>query len=148
MLVYQVIPNRDPQAWSWDTIMLILRWPSDGLKRLEDSNHKTFIRKITDYFKPSSNMFSRLELESQKTRQHGRIGCALLDFLLAASSLDPETGERRRDAETESGAMLDQLMQDIFACIQEHISRQDNYKCFRCLIDKIDKILLTFLFAI
>jgi len=125
----QVIPNRDPQSWRWDTIMLILRWPSDGLKRIEDTNYKIFIRKVTEYFKPSSNMFSRLELENQKTRLYGRIGCALVDFLVSSSSYDPDTGERQRGAETESGFLLEELIQDIFVCIQEVVDSASAHDC-------------------
>ena len=46
----------------------ILKWPGDSLRRLEDSTCKLFIKKLTDFYLPSSNMFSRLELESAKVR--------------------------------------------------------------------------------
>ena len=55
----QVVPLRDPQAWRWDLIAAVLKWPSDAMKKLEDSNCRLFIKKVTDYYKPSSNMFSR-----------------------------------------------------------------------------------------
>ena len=65
----------------------ILKWPGDSLRRLEDSTCKLFLKKLTDFYLPSSNMFSRLELESAKipdTRYLARVGQSLLDFLLSS----------------------------------------------------------------
>ena len=107
----QVIPNRDPQSWRWDIVMSVLRWPSDGLKRMEDTNYKIFIKKITEYFKPSFNMFSRLDLENEKTRQQGRIGCSLLDFLISSTSFVQDAD--RRGVEPESSVLLDDLLRRI-----------------------------------
>ena len=50
----------------WDLVLGILKWPGDSLRRLEDSTCKLFLKKLTDFYLPSSNMFSRLELESAK----------------------------------------------------------------------------------
>jgi hypothetical protein len=121
----QVIPNRDPQSWKWEAVMSVLRWPSDGLKRLEDSNYKIFAKKLTDYFKPSSNMFSRLELATQRTRDHARIGVSLIDFLVS-SIVD---GEKRATIEPDSAVYLDELMADIFECIREVISAASAHDC-------------------
>ena len=54
-----MVAQRDPLSWRWDLIAAVLKWPSEAMRRLEDSNYKMFIKKITDYYKPSSNMFSR-----------------------------------------------------------------------------------------
>ena len=59
MFNVEVVLNQDPQSWKWEIVMSVLRWPSESLKRLEDSTSRTFIRKIVNYFKPSCNMFSR-----------------------------------------------------------------------------------------
>ena len=87
----------------------ILKWPGDSLRRIEDSTCKLFLKKLTDFYLPSSNMFSRIELESAKviyyknllltsnvilnfgpslqipdTRYLARVGQSLLDFLLSS----------------------------------------------------------------
>ena len=77
--------------------MLVLRFPSDGLKRLEESNYKIFIKKLTDYFKPSSNMFSLLELNAQRTRDHTRVGERLVDFLVSSIMYSNEAVDVKRN---------------------------------------------------
>ena len=78
-----VLEHRDPQSWKWDLILATLKWPPEALRKLEDSSCKIFLKKVTDFYLPSTNMFSRLELDSSRTRFHGRVGCCLLDFLLS-----------------------------------------------------------------
>ena len=107
--------------------MSVLRWPSDGLKKMEDSNYKNFIKKLTDYFKPSGNMFSRLELENPRTREHGRIGCCLLDFLISSTSY--VTDVERRGVEPESSVLLNDLLQDVFVYIEEVIGSNSPHDC-------------------
>ena len=107
--------------------MSVLRWPSDGLKKMEDSIFKTFIKKLTDYFKPSGNMFSRLELGNSRTREHGRIGSCLLDFLISSTSY--VTDFERRVVESESSILLDDLLQDVFVCIEEVIGSNSPHDC-------------------
>lgn len=124
----QVIPNRDPQSWKWEAVMSVLRWPSEGLKRLEDSNYKIFIKKLTDYFKPSSNMFSRLELATQRTRDHARIGASLIDFLVSSIVHNTDI-ERRTAVEPDSSLYLDELLADIFECVKEVIGSASAHDC-------------------
>ena len=54
-----VLEHRDPQSWKWDLILAILKWPPEALRKLEDSNCKIFLKKVTDFYLPSTNMFSR-----------------------------------------------------------------------------------------
>ena len=129
--------------------MYLLRWPSDALRRLDEQTYKVFVRKVTNYFKPSSNMFSRLELDTDKTRELCRIGCCLIDFLLSssASTLTDATStssssERRFGgvgvgsnsgaatlAYHESAVLLDDLLQDVFACVKEVIESNNPHEC-------------------
>ena len=133
--------------------MSVLRWPSDGLKRLEDvSNYKTFIKKLVDYYKPSSNMFSRLELATQRTRDHARIGVSLIDFLVSSIIYSAELASEKRGGSTggiaatqsggsgggptagggmehDSSVYLDELLADIFVCIKEVISSASAHDC-------------------
>ena len=58
--------QRDPQSWRWDLVLSSLKWPGDTFRRMEDNNCKLFLKNLTDFYLPSSNMFSRLELESTR----------------------------------------------------------------------------------
>jgi hypothetical protein len=56
---------------------------SESLKKLEDSNHRTFLKRLVHYFKPSSNQFSRVELGNKKqTQMYTLAGLELIDCLL------------------------------------------------------------------
>ena len=59
-----VTVQRDPQSWRWDLVLSTLRWPSETVRRLEDTNCKAFLKKLTDFFLPSSNMFRFLLKQS------------------------------------------------------------------------------------
>jgi hypothetical protein len=52
------------------------------------------------------------ELDGEKTKFYGRLGCSLIDFLLVSSAF-------ASFPESEAGQALDDLLKDIFACIQE-----------------------------
>jgi len=116
----QVVPLRDPQAWRWDLIAAVLKWPSEAMRKLEDSNCRLFIKKITDYYKPSSNMFSRLELDSERTKFYARIACYLLDFLVSASCLPTDI---------EGNARLDDLLEDVLESVDEVVNAASPHDC-------------------
>ena len=61
----------------------VLQSRSESLKKLEDSNHRTFLKRLVNYFKPSSNRFSRFELGNKKqTQMYTLAGLELIDCLL------------------------------------------------------------------
>jgi hypothetical protein len=63
--------------------MNILQSRSESLKKLEDSNHRTFLKRLVHYFKPSSNCFSRVELGNKKqTQMYTLAGLELIDCLM------------------------------------------------------------------
>jgi hypothetical protein len=63
--------------------MNALQSRSESLKKLEDSNHRTFLKRLVNYFKPSSNCFSRVELGNKKqTQMYTLAGLELIDCLL------------------------------------------------------------------
>ena len=72
-----VTTYRDPQSWKWELVSASLKWPGDTLRRLEDTQSKLYLKKLTDFFLPSSNMFSRLEVDGSKTRYLARAGQAV-----------------------------------------------------------------------
>ena len=54
------------QSWRWDLVLSSLKWPGCALVRLEEAGARLYLRKLVQFFLPSSNMFSRLELDSAK----------------------------------------------------------------------------------
>ena len=54
------------------------------------------------------------ELDAEKTKFYGRLGCCLIDFLLVSSGLAAD-----KAVDSEAGHALDDLLKDIFSCIQE-----------------------------
>jgi len=118
-----VVAQRDPQSWKWELILSALKWPSEALRKLEDSTCRLFLKKVTDFYLPSSNMFSRLELDSSRTRYLARVGQALLDFLLSSIPVgsvqaDPEASQR-----------IDTLLSDIMTCVEEVIQSSSPHDC-------------------
>nr|CAD7462148.1 unnamed protein product [Timema tahoe] len=78
-----VLSNKDGFSWNWNIVRAVLKTRNDALCKLEDSNHRTFLKRLVHYFKPSSNRFSRVELGNKKqTQMYTLAGCELLDCLL------------------------------------------------------------------
>ncbi|CAG2101936.1 unnamed protein product [Medioppia subpectinata] len=87
--VIQMIKNcqilrREYTNWDFDLIDSILRWPGDALKKLEDNNHKAFIRKLLQFYKPSNKQFSQIINTDERERIMCVVGQHFLDFLLDA----------------------------------------------------------------
>ena len=84
--------------WNWNLVIAILKWPGEAFM---DSNiNKQFMRRISDYFKPSGNGFHKLELQNRETREIAQAGCAFFQFLL-------------KDPTTDSIIIFDDLIGDI-----------------------------------
>ena len=83
--------NYDSNVWDWDLVTAIFKCPeSEALKTLELSDYKNFVRRVTDYFKPTNGKFCREELSNLSSRFKARTACYLLDFLIASTSPEAE----------------------------------------------------------
>ena len=80
--------NYDANVWDWDLVTAIFKCPESEalLKNLELAEYKNFVRRVTDYFKPTNGRFCRMELTNQRSRFLARTACYLLDFLIASTS--------------------------------------------------------------
>ena len=86
--------DHDPaQSWRWDLVLSSLKWPGCALVRLEEAGARLYLRKLVQFFLPSSNMFSRLELDSAKVSS----------FIVALSPTQPPAPRRCRTAATWPG---------------------------------------------
>lgn len=63
-------------------MLLYCQNPSDVLKKVEEANHRTFVKKLLHFFKPGSKEFSEMELDKENGRQICNTGCHLLEFFL------------------------------------------------------------------
>lgn len=83
----QVLDTDDGWAWDWTAIRSILRSRDDTLRVLGDSDHRTFIKKLVDYFKPSTNKYRSIELgghtvSGRECHETTLAGCDLINCLL------------------------------------------------------------------
>ncbi|XP_012265528.2 rapamycin-insensitive companion of mTOR [Athalia rosae] len=79
-----VLSSKDALAWNWPVVRSILRSRDDALRKLQDSDHRLFIKRLVRYFKPSYNQYSRVELGTNATlaREATLAGCDLINCLL------------------------------------------------------------------
>jgi rapamycin-insensitive companion of mTOR len=87
-----VLTMVDHNAWDWDTIVTIFR--NKTLTTKLDENQLRFIKTLTQYFKPSSNKFSHMELGiTRVVSPNVHAGIMLIDYLveqIESSSSDLE----------------------------------------------------------
>nr|CAD7403074.1 unnamed protein product [Timema cristinae] len=115
-----VLSNKDGFSWNWNIVRAVLKvhTRNDALCKLEDSNHRTFLKRLVHYFKPSSNRFSRVELGNKKqTQMYTLAGCELLDCLLEID-------------EPEGSKLLTELLSDISTNIDVLMTSKSAHDCF------------------
>lgn len=59
-----------------------------NLYPLEDSNLRSIVRRVIQFYKPSVNQFCQCELTNIRTRLYSTVGCLLLDFLTATEEVN------------------------------------------------------------
>ncbi|XP_069677672.1 rapamycin-insensitive companion of mTOR isoform X2 [Periplaneta americana] len=112
-----VLASKDGFSWNWNIVRAVLKSRSESLKKLEDSNHRTFLKRLVHYFKPSSNRFSRVELGNKKqTQMYTLAGLELIDCLLEVE-------------EAEGGKLLNELLADIWVQIDAITSSKSAHDC-------------------
>lgn len=108
-----VLLSTDPFTWTWEVIGIMLRGENNFKLDLLDSTHKNFIRRLVEFFMPSKNKYSHLDLGcSQQSTQYTQTGVELINFLI---DMD----------ETEGRNWLEELFRDILNNI-EAITRSKN----------------------
>ena len=114
----------DPDtAWDWDLITSVFRWPSDNFRSQESPESRHFVKRIVDFFKPSGNKFSAVELKlsngshNKKSKFLAKTGCYVIDFLVSYQSL-------------ELSKILDDFLSDIQNNFKVLISSPSTHDCF------------------
>ena len=109
--------NYDPNVWDWDLVTSILRSPpSENFKSLEVNDFRNFVQRITDFFKPTSGRFCRIELSEPRSKALARTACYLMDFLIEASSF-------------EALRILDEFLKDVQDCLDNVIQADNAHEC-------------------
>ena len=109
--------NYDPNVWDWDLVTSILRSPpSASFKSLEVNDFRNFVQRITDYFKPTSGRFCRVELSDPRSKILARTACYLMDFLIEADSF-------------EALRILDEFLKDVQDCFNIVIQADNANEC-------------------
>jgi len=76
-----VLLHVDPQFWDWDMVLIVFR--NKSLSAKIEENQLKFIKNLMNYFKPSSNLFSHMELGlSRVIPPNVAAGIELIDYLL------------------------------------------------------------------
>uniref|UniRef100_A0A672MG33 RPTOR independent companion of MTOR complex 2 n=1 Tax=Sinocyclocheilus grahami TaxID=75366 RepID=A0A672MG33_SINGR len=94
----QILSHKQNLDWNWILIITILKWPNVNLRNNKDEQMHKFVRRLLYFYKPSSKLYSALELDHAKARQLTVAGCQFNQFLL--------------DSEDDGQAYLEELVKD------------------------------------
>ncbi|XP_030647088.1 rapamycin-insensitive companion of mTOR isoform X2 [Chanos chanos] len=76
-----ILNHKHNLEWNWVLISTILKWPNISLKNNKDEQIHRFVRRLLFFYKPSSKLYSALELDHTKARQLTVTGCQFMEFL-------------------------------------------------------------------
>ncbi|XP_064086614.1 rapamycin-insensitive companion of mTOR-like [Macrobrachium nipponense] len=77
-----LVSGLDPEFWKWDLIIPILKWPSESVQKLEESNYKLFTRRLLHFYKPSAGLFANIDVTHDFAQVYAQALLYLCDFLL------------------------------------------------------------------
>uniref|UniRef100_A0A673I8A9 Rapamycin-insensitive companion of mTOR-like n=1 Tax=Sinocyclocheilus rhinocerous TaxID=307959 RepID=A0A673I8A9_9TELE len=95
----QILNHKQNLDWNWVLIITILKWPNVNLRNNKDEQMHKFVRRLLYFYKPSSKLYSALELDHAKARQLTVAGCQFSQFLL--------------DSEEDGQIYIEELVKDI-----------------------------------
>uniref|UniRef100_A0A1Y1M3X9 Rapamycin-insensitive companion of mTOR n=1 Tax=Photinus pyralis TaxID=7054 RepID=A0A1Y1M3X9_PHOPY len=100
-----VLLSKDAFTWNWSIIKIILKGKSDLKLNLAESTHLTFLKRLVEFYLPSNNRYSHMDLTSSKNTQgYTLVGIELIHCL--ARLEDPDATK---------------LLIDLFTDISNHI---------------------------
>ncbi|KAJ3642860.1 hypothetical protein Zmor_025609 [Zophobas morio] len=100
-----VLINKDAYTWNWNLIRIVLKGESVKLD-LSDATHRNFMKRLVDFYTPSRNRYSHMDLTTAKiSTAYTLTGIDLINCLL---DLDHEESSR--------------MLRDLFADISGNIS--------------------------
>lgn len=101
-----VLLHKDHLQWNWNLIRIIIKGQSNIKLTMNDSSHKIFLRRLVDFYLPSNNKFSHMDLSASKVcLAYTMVGIELIQFLVELN--EPECVK---------------LLNDLFIDILSHIN--------------------------
>ncbi|KAG5892421.1 hypothetical protein JTB14_003357 [Gonioctena quinquepunctata] len=77
-----VLVSNDPYTWDWNLINIILKGENNVKIDLLDTSHRTFIKKLLEFYMPSKNKYSHMDLgPSRSSLVYTTAGIELINFL-------------------------------------------------------------------
>ncbi|XP_051955427.1 rapamycin-insensitive companion of mTOR-like [Xyrauchen texanus] len=95
----QILNHKQNLDWNWVLISTILKWPNVNLRNNKDEQMHRFVRRLLFFYKPSSKLYSSLELDHSKAKQLTVVGCQFIEFLI--------------ESDEDGQAYLEDLVKDI-----------------------------------
>ncbi|GJQ71662.1 rictor [Trypoxylus dichotomus] len=78
-----VLVNTDILAWNWNLIKVIVRDEINLKLDMTETNHRNFLKRLVEFYTPSSNLYSHMDLSSSKNAQgYTAVGIDLIYCLL------------------------------------------------------------------
>ncbi|KAF5269709.1 hypothetical protein FQA39_LY08632 [Lamprigera yunnana] len=107
-----VLLSKDAFTWNWSVIKIILKGKSDLKLDLSESSHFTFLKRLVEFYMPSKNRYSHMDLTSSKNSQSYTVVGIELIYCLAR--LEDPDGTK--------------LLLELFMDISNHIAAITNSK--------------------
>lgn len=107
----------DPKLWNWNYINTSLKCQNESFIKLEDVQHKNYIKKLINFYKPSSNQYSVIESSSKikETNIYTTTSFTLMDFLLQTDEGEPHK-------------LLNDFLMDLSAELNEIVSNKNMHE--------------------
>lgn len=92
----QVLTSEDKEKWKWEIVQAVFKHPFDQFLEellVEDGQGKglrgprDFLGKVLGFFKPSSNEFTKVEVDHPAANTFAMTGCAVMEFLAKSRSV-------------------------------------------------------------
>ncbi|XP_018577043.1 rapamycin-insensitive companion of mTOR isoform X2 [Anoplophora glabripennis] len=78
-----VLLSNDAFTWDWNLIKILLKGEHNAKIDLLDSSYRTFVKKLVEFFMPSKNKYSHMDLGTSKTSlAYTTAGIELINFLI------------------------------------------------------------------
>ncbi|KAI9556963.1 hypothetical protein GHT06_016757 [Daphnia sinensis] len=111
-----VLAQKDPLIWNWPVLSNLLQWSKMNSCALEDSILRSIIRRMMQFYKPSSNQFCQCEFSNTRTRLYSSVGCHLMDALTVVE-------------EFECDKILSEFLDDVSSAIRDISQASSAHDC-------------------
>ncbi|KAL3268353.1 hypothetical protein HHI36_007469 [Cryptolaemus montrouzieri] len=112
-----VLVHKDPLQWNWNLVRIIVKGESGIKMSMTESSHKMFFKRLIDFYLPSNNKYSHMDLSASRIcLAYTMVGIELIQFLAQLN-------------ENECVRMLTDLFKDILSHINALTSGRSVHDC-------------------